>query len=65
MFATHYLIVMIIYYTLPTADILQHACLHESNRCWSLANDKDNEYSFIICIDVIKLPFPQAQCSQR
>ena len=52
MFFAHYLIVMIIlscnYYKLPTADFLQHAHtgLHESNQCWSLAND---DFDFIEC----------------
>ena len=58
MFATHYLIVMIIYYKLPTADILQHtqvfmkATSAGASRMMRTMN-KD------LCIDVIKLPFPQ------
>ena len=64
MFATHYLIVMIIYYKIPTADFLQHTHVFmkaSSARASRLMRTMNKA----LLIDVIKLPFPQAQCSQR
>ena len=64
MFATHYLIVMIIYYKLLTADFLQHTQLFmKATIAGSLRMMRTMNKA--LCIDVIKLPFPQAQCSQR
>ena len=63
MFATHYLIVMIIYYKLPTPDILQHTQVFL--KATSAGASRMMTMNKALCIDVIKLPFPQAQSSQR
>ena len=64
MFATHYLIYLIIYYELPTAEFLQHTkvFLKATNAGASRMMRTMNK---TLCIAVMKLPFPQAQCSQR
>ena len=64
MFATHYLIVMIIYFELPSADFLQHTQVFMQATSAG-ASRMMRTLDKALCIDVIKLPFPQAQCSQR